>query len=140
MPSVPSHAAVVSSMSDPELLSQSPFLLKLSRRRLAPSRMSDLYTAARAAKPPKEPELWECCGSSCKPCVNDLYREERRVWDECHPDGEDYVESAHSECDDDGDDEPAKQGNPQIEIGIEQSVTQLDLGISVDKATKQEDP
>lgn len=32
-------------------------------------------------KPPADGR--ECCGSSCKPCVMDMYGEELRVWKEC---------------------------------------------------------
>ncbi|GJN88203.1 hypothetical protein Rhopal_001168-T1 [Rhodotorula paludigena] len=69
--------------STSDLLARSPTLSRLSRKRLAPSRLADLVRAAGADRPPKEPELWECCGSSCKP------REEKKVWDEVHPDGVD---------------------------------------------------
>ena len=42
--------------------------------------------------PPREPELDECCGSGCSPCIFDLhdmamerYREALRAWRERHP-------------------------------------------------------
>lgn len=57
-----------------ELLDRSPALVRLKRKRLAPSRWKDLVKAAGGARPPKEPEPWACCGSSCKPCVLELYR------------------------------------------------------------------
>ncbi|GAA6055422.1 hypothetical protein JCM3770_006985 [Rhodotorula araucariae] len=83
-----------------ELLDRSTTLARLHRKRLAPSRWRDLLAAGRGAKPPKEPEPWECCGSSCKPCVLELYREEKKVWEEVHPDG---VSDDEGEEDDDGD-------------------------------------
>lgn len=42
--------------------------------------------------PPAQPDLGDCCGSGCNPCVFDLhdaamerYREALRVWRERHP-------------------------------------------------------
>ena len=29
---------------------------------------------------PVEPDLNECCGNGCEPCVLDIYAEERRSW------------------------------------------------------------
>lgn len=103
------------SFDEDDLLDRSPALARLRRKRLAPSRWRDLVKAAGSARPPNEPEPWECCGSSCKPCVLELYRvrplslvllalplscaeltparrslvtqEERKVWQEVHPDG-----------------------------------------------------
>ncbi|KAK4056310.1 hypothetical protein OIO90_002754 [Microbotryomycetes sp. JL221] len=80
-------------MDEDELLERSKFLVKLQRRRLAPVRWAQLIAAARSTRPPKEPAPWECCGSSCQPCVKELYREEKRVWDEIHPDGFDDDEN-----------------------------------------------
>ncbi|KAK4049414.1 hypothetical protein OIV83_004147 [Microbotryomycetes sp. JL201] len=74
-------------MSEEELLERSPFLAKLQRRRPAPVRWAQLVAIARSSKPPKEPAPWDCCGSSCQPCVKELYKQEKRVWDEVHPDG-----------------------------------------------------
>ncbi|GAA5934388.1 hypothetical protein JCM3775_000344 [Rhodotorula graminis] len=74
-------------LDEDDLLDRSPALARLRRKRLAPSRWRDLVKAAAGPRPPKEPEPWECCGSSCKPCVLELYREERKVWDDVHPDG-----------------------------------------------------
>ncbi|GAA5847869.1 hypothetical protein JCM9279_006675 [Rhodotorula babjevae] len=75
------------SFDEDDLLDRSPALALLRRKRLAPSRWRDLVKAAASSRPPKEPEPWECCGSSCKPCVLELYREERKVWQEVHPNG-----------------------------------------------------
>jgi hypothetical protein len=43
--------------------------------------------------PPRQPELDECCGSGCDPCVFDLYdaaleryEQALRAWRERHPD------------------------------------------------------
>lgn len=104
-------------LTSEELYSLSPFLLKLSKRRLAPSRLSDLVSAARSNRSPKEPDPWECCGSSCRPCVRELWREEKRVWEECHPDGLEEEES-ESECD---------EGGPDVEIGFEEEVGKLKI-------------
>ncbi|GAA5845923.1 hypothetical protein JCM3766R1_000862 [Sporobolomyces carnicolor] len=118
MPSITATSTQLVPLSDEELLSQSPFLTKLSRRRLAPVRMSQLCASARSTKPPKEPEPWECCGSSCKPCVRELWREEKRVWDECHPDGEDV----ESEPEEQPELEERAEEGPAIEIGIEEQL------------------
>ncbi|BGO89203.1 hypothetical protein NBRC10512v2_001150 [Rhodotorula toruloides] len=82
---------------DRELIDDSPTLARLVRRgRLAPSRLAQLLAAGRSTRPPKEPEAWECCGSNCRPCVREIWKEEAKVWSECHPGGV---------SDDDGDEE-----------------------------------
>ncbi|KAE9405587.1 hypothetical protein BT96DRAFT_852680 [Gymnopus androsaceus JB14] len=77
-----------SMLTDEECLEHSPFLSNLQRKgRLAPSRLKTLYESAKSPKPPREPDPWECCGSNCKPCVKELWRQELKCWSECHPDG-----------------------------------------------------
>ncbi|KAI5475800.1 hypothetical protein MNV49_000811 [Pseudohyphozyma bogoriensis] len=95
-------------MDDDEALERSPFLLNLKTRgRLAPVRLQELLAAAKARKAPKPPEPGECCGSSCKPCVTELWKQELRCWKECHPDGEEEEE------DDDEDDEEVRREEEQ---------------------------
>jgi hypothetical protein len=52
---------------------------------------------------------------SCKPCVKELWKEERRCWREVHPGGPDIdpemVEEAPGE--------KRKDGTPEVEIKIE---------------------
>ncbi|BGP29702.1 hypothetical protein JCM10296v2_001441 [Rhodotorula toruloides] len=73
---------------DRELIDDSPTLARLVRKgRLAPSRLAQLLAAGRSTRAPTEPEAWECCGSNCRPCVREIWREEVKVWSECHPDG-----------------------------------------------------
>ncbi|KAK0549063.1 hypothetical protein OC846_004220 [Tilletia horrida] len=52
--------------------------------RVSPLRRKQLIKAASrsADDPPPPPGLTECCGSSCHPCVKDLWREEIGVWRE----------------------------------------------------------
>lgn len=83
---------MTTNMVEDELLERSPFLTKLHRRRLAPARWQQLVASATASRPPCAPSPWDCCGSSCKPCVKELYREELRCWTELHPDGPDEDE------------------------------------------------
>lgn len=61
-----------------------PTFKALQRKRLSGTRTKQLLRAAGRAydDPPPPPELGTCCGSSCDPCVNDLWREERDVWRE----------------------------------------------------------
>ncbi|KAJ5095117.1 hypothetical protein N7532_007408 [Penicillium argentinense] len=61
-----------------------PLFKKLQKKRLTGTRTKQLLRAASRAHddPPPPPELGTCCGSSCDPCVNDLWREERGVWRE----------------------------------------------------------
>lgn len=61
-----------------------PAFKALQRKRLTGTRTKQLLRAASRAydDPPPGPELGLCCGSSCDPCVNDLWREERSVWRE----------------------------------------------------------
>ncbi|KAL4946598.1 hypothetical protein BDV06DRAFT_52925 [Aspergillus oleicola] len=53
-------------------------------KRLTATRTKQLIRAAARdiTDPPPKPGLGECCGSSCDPCVDDLWREEVRVWRE----------------------------------------------------------
>jgi len=37
---------------------------------------------------PVEPDLNECCGNGCEPCVFDTYAEERRAWQQALKDWE----------------------------------------------------
>lgn len=61
-----------------------PLFKALQKKRLSGTRTKQLLRAASRAynDPPPPPELGTCCGSSCDPCVNDLWREERDVWRE----------------------------------------------------------
>lgn len=56
----------------------------LARARTTHTRHKQLLRAARRPHdaPPPRPGADECCGSSCKPCVVDLWREEVDVWRE----------------------------------------------------------
>ncbi|PKY00257.1 hypothetical protein P168DRAFT_75046 [Aspergillus campestris IBT 28561] len=53
-------------------------------KRLTTTRTKQLVRAADRPHddPPPPPGLGECCGSSCDPCVTDLWREELAVWRE----------------------------------------------------------
>ncbi|KAJ5927972.1 hypothetical protein N7466_006928 [Penicillium verhagenii] len=61
-----------------------PLFKTLQKKRLSGTRTKQLLRAAGRAynDPPPPPELGTCCGSSCDPCVNTLWREERDVWRE----------------------------------------------------------
>lgn len=81
-----------------------------------------------------------CRPGSCKPCVTELWKQELRCWNECHPDGPD----------EDGDDEESEGGaakepskpvtdeeaaetrrrvdSPKVEIEIEIAIDHLSLG------------
>ncbi|RHZ48582.1 uncharacterized protein CDV56_104327 [Aspergillus thermomutatus] len=58
-------------------------------KRLTTTRRKQLLRAAEREydDPPPPPGLGECCGSSCDPCVNDLWREELACWRERWGDG-----------------------------------------------------
>ncbi|PWY87126.1 hypothetical protein BO94DRAFT_67642 [Aspergillus sclerotioniger CBS 115572] len=60
-----------------------PFF-KSHRNRLTKTRTKQLLRAAKRTynDPPPPPGLGECCGSSCDPCVTDLWKEELAVWRE----------------------------------------------------------
>ncbi|RAL04132.1 uncharacterized protein BO80DRAFT_256744 [Aspergillus ibericus CBS 121593] len=62
---------------------ETPFIKK-RRNRLSTTRTKQLVRAAERAynDPPPPPGLGECCGSSCDPCVTDLWKEELTVWRE----------------------------------------------------------
>ncbi|KAI2788298.1 hypothetical protein POX_e06312 [Penicillium oxalicum] len=64
--------------------SETPTFKRLQKTRLSGTRTKQLLRAASRAynDPPPPPELGMCCGSSCDPCVNELWKEERDVWRE----------------------------------------------------------
>ncbi|GAA5913462.1 hypothetical protein JCM5296_003639 [Sporobolomyces johnsonii] len=128
--------SVTHELTSDDLFDRSPFLLKLSKRRLAPSRLAALLAAARSSKPPREPDPWDCCGSSCKPCVRELWREEKRVWGEVHPEGEDEHEHEGEEdtVDKGKKDERARDASPKVEIEVE--MEGLALGTAEDKVAR----
>ncbi|KAM0809295.1 hypothetical protein AB5N19_09638 [Seiridium cardinale] len=66
-----------------EAQQHSPTLARLLKSRLAPVRETALLNAAMGNEKPVKPAAGDCCGSSCNPCVMDLYREELKVWKEC---------------------------------------------------------
>ncbi|KAE8392477.1 hypothetical protein BDV23DRAFT_181626 [Aspergillus alliaceus] len=69
-------------------------------KRLTTTRTKQLMRAAERAHddPPPPPGLGECCGSSCDPCVTDLWREELACWRER------WGEGAVDKKEEDGDD------------------------------------
>lgn len=62
---------------------RSPTLCKLLKKRLAPAREKELIAKAVCEDRPEKPAPGACCGSSCDPCVMDMYAEELKVWKEC---------------------------------------------------------
>ncbi|KAL5332381.1 hypothetical protein BJX70DRAFT_393029 [Aspergillus crustosus] len=64
--------------------SEIPFLKRKAAKRLTNTRLKQLLRAASRDynDPPPKPGLGECCGSSCDPCVNDLWKEEVVCWRE----------------------------------------------------------
>jgi hypothetical protein len=66
-----------------EAKKHSPTLTRLLKARPAPSRETNLINAAVSTTKPVKPPPGECCGSSCDPCVMDLYAQELKVWKEC---------------------------------------------------------
>ena len=66
-----------------EAKKHSPTLARLLKARPAPSREATLLDAAFGDAKPVKPPPGECCGSSCDPCVMDLYAQELKVWKEC---------------------------------------------------------
>ena len=66
-----------------EAKKHSPTLTRLLKARPAPSRETNLLNAAFSIAKPVKPPPGECCGSSCDPCVMDLYAQELKVWKEC---------------------------------------------------------
>ncbi|GKZ19389.1 hypothetical protein AbraIFM66951_010999 [Aspergillus brasiliensis] len=77
--------------------------IKKRRNRLPNTRAKQLLRAADRDfnDPPPPPGLGECCGSSCDPCVNDLWKEELAVWRERWGDG--AVEDGDKKGDEQGD-------------------------------------
>ncbi|KAJ6063739.1 hypothetical protein N7499_012419 [Penicillium canescens] len=61
---------------------ETPLFKTLQRRRLTRTREKQLLRAAERDynDPPPPPGLGDCCGSSCDPCVRDLWGEEIGVW------------------------------------------------------------
>jgi len=75
---------------------RSPTLRALLKTRLAPVREKELLAKAQDPEKPVKPAAGDCCGSSCKPCVMDLYREELKVWKECWVSSTDAVDEVKS--------------------------------------------
>ncbi|KAJ5757004.1 uncharacterized protein N7511_007186 [Penicillium nucicola] len=59
-----------------------PLFKRLQKTRLSRTREKQLLRAAERAfdDPPPQPAPGDCCGSSCDPCVRDLWGEEIGVW------------------------------------------------------------
>lgn len=81
--------------SSKEAKKHSPTLARLLKARPAPIREAALLEAAFSATKPVKPPAGECCGSSCDPCVMDLYAQELKVWKECAA----YREIAYEDAD-----------------------------------------
>lgn len=77
------RTVIVPMPSKKDLQTLSPTLTRLLKSRLAPIRETALLAAAASAEKPVKPAAGDCCGSSCNPCVMDLYGEELKVWKEC---------------------------------------------------------
>lgn len=63
---------------------KTPLFKTLQKTRLTKTRTKQLLCAAEREydNPPPPPGLGDCCGSSCDPCVRDLWGEEIGVWRE----------------------------------------------------------
>lgn len=85
--------------SKAEAKKHSPTLARLLKARPAPSRETTLLQAALSQTKPLKPPPGECCGSSCDPCVMDLYAQEFKVWKECKALREVGIESGEGEGD-----------------------------------------
>ncbi|PYH79449.1 hypothetical protein BO82DRAFT_133318 [Aspergillus uvarum CBS 121591] len=83
---------------------QTPTVVR-ARKHLSGTRAKQLLRAAEREynDPPPPPGLGECCGSSCDPCVRDLWREELAVWRERW--GEAAEEGSSKKKDQDGKEE-----------------------------------
>lgn len=67
--------------------------------------------------------------------MRELWREERKVWEECHPEGEEEeIESGDENRGEES--EQSGKGGPQLEIGIESQVESLEL---IERETKAEE-
>ncbi|AGM40188.1 hypothetical protein SPISAL_00435 [Spiribacter salinus M19-40] len=42
---------------------------------------TNAHKAPKLPPPPREPDLDECCGSGCDPCVFDLYEQRLARWE-----------------------------------------------------------
>ncbi|KAJ5541950.1 hypothetical protein N7535_004369 [Penicillium sp. DV-2018c] len=63
---------------------ETPLFKTLLKTRLTRTRTKQLLRAGERAynDPPPPPGLGDCCGSSCDPCVRDLWKEEIEIWRE----------------------------------------------------------
>ncbi|CAD0086292.1 unnamed protein product [Aureobasidium mustum] len=80
---IPQPLPLHPTISTATLKSRSPTLTKLLKARPAPIRETALLAAATSLTKPVKPPAGDCCGSSCDPCVMDLYAQELKVWKEC---------------------------------------------------------
>ncbi|KAJ9247543.1 hypothetical protein DTO207G8_8009 [Paecilomyces variotii] len=93
--------------------SEVPFIKAAKRKRLTTTRTKQLLRAASRAHndPPPPPGLGDCCGSSCDPCVRDLWKEELTCWRERWGDAAD--ESGEEQTSD----QPAEQSQDEKNAG-----------------------
>lgn len=79
------YASAINKMppNSKEARKHSATLTRLLKARPAPIREAALLEAAFGTTKPVKPPAGECCGSSCDPCVMDLYAQELKVWKEC---------------------------------------------------------
>ncbi|EKV05162.1 hypothetical protein PDIG_84850 [Penicillium digitatum PHI26] len=63
---------------------ETPLYKMLYKTRLTKTRTKQLLRAGERAynDPPPPPGLGDCCGSSCDPCVRDLWKQEIGIWRE----------------------------------------------------------
>ncbi|KAJ5446756.1 hypothetical protein N7445_001577 [Penicillium cf. griseofulvum] len=63
---------------------ETPLFKTLYKTRLTKTRTKQLLRAGERAynDPPPPPGLGDCCGSSCDPCVRDLWKQEIGIWRE----------------------------------------------------------
>lgn len=92
----------------------SPTLTRLLKARPAPSRETTLLAAAFGNEKPVKPPPGECCGSSCDPCVMDLYAQELKVWKECAA----YREGLRGEGEGSGSGSGSVFGTEEVESGL----------------------
>ncbi|KAM0708585.1 hypothetical protein Q7P35_005237 [Cladosporium inversicolor] len=92
----------------------SPTLTRLLKARPAPSRETTLLAAAFGDEKPVKPPPGECCGSSCDPCVMDLYAQELKVWKECAA----YREGLRGEGEGSGSGSGSVFGTEEVESGL----------------------
>lgn len=71
--------------------------------------------------------------SRCKPCVTELWKQELRCWNECHPDGEEEASQEDLEEVEERRKDEERRASPRVEIELDVSGLKIALEAEEEK-------